>query len=168
MPAIELQLRLDGYPIVVLCSIFAIPGPAGDQQFVCLDIDITRRKRAADSVQASKQELNSFSTHLRCRCRSATWIVAHVSPGERRLGTPVRAQAGRRSGKTGLDIVCTQTRLTAETFFGAFAQQQTFDDAECWFKSMPTAHRSCVGFQHVSSRVSGQRLMVAASGTSPP
>ncbi|MCP5269203.1 MAG: PAS domain S-box protein [Zoogloeaceae bacterium] len=165
VPAIELQLRhKDGYPIVVLCSIFAIPGPAGDQQFVCLDIDITERKRAADSVQASKQELEFIFN-----ASPVPMSVCDMDRGARitKVNDAWVRQFGRKPadvyGKTGLDIDLYLNPADRETFFGAFAHNnKTFDDMECWFKHADGTPILC----RVSARiieVSGQRLMVAAS-----
>jgi PAS domain S-box-containing protein len=49
--------RKDGRKIIVLGTTFAIPGDQGEKFFVCMDIDITERKQAEASLQASQQKM---------------------------------------------------------------------------------------------------------------
>ena len=46
--------------VIVLSTIFAIPGDDGERQFVCMDVDITASQAAARALKASEQRFQSI------------------------------------------------------------------------------------------------------------
>ena len=58
---LELDMqRADGSPIVILASSFAIQGDAGQPIFVCMDVDITQRKRAEQALRDNELKLEAI------------------------------------------------------------------------------------------------------------
>ena len=54
------MLRADGTPIVILASSFVIQGEAGQPIFVCMDVDITQRKRAEQDLRNNELKLEAI------------------------------------------------------------------------------------------------------------
>lgn len=52
--------RADGEPIRILASTFAIPGDAGQTLFVCMDVDITQRRRAEQALRNNELKLETI------------------------------------------------------------------------------------------------------------
>lgn len=52
--------RADGEPIRILASTFAIPGDAGQPLFVCMDVDITQRRRAEQALRDNELKLETI------------------------------------------------------------------------------------------------------------
>ena len=52
--------RADGTPIRILASTFAIPGEAGQLLFVCMDVDITQRRRAEQALLDNELKLETI------------------------------------------------------------------------------------------------------------
>lgn len=52
--------RADGEPIRILASTFAIPGDAGQPLFVCMDVDITQRRRAEQALRNNELKLETI------------------------------------------------------------------------------------------------------------
>lgn len=48
--------RSDGTPGICLSTIFTIPSPDGQQQYVCMDVDLTERKKAEELLRASEHQ----------------------------------------------------------------------------------------------------------------
>ncbi len=56
--------RRDGRAGVCRSTIFGIPGPGGTPCFVCMDVDITERKRAEEALRGSLVELSAANQRL--------------------------------------------------------------------------------------------------------
>lgn len=52
--------RADGTPIRILASTFLIPGDAGQPLFVCMDVDITQRRRAEQALRENELKLETI------------------------------------------------------------------------------------------------------------
>ncbi|MBK9446094.1 MAG: PAS domain S-box protein [Betaproteobacteria bacterium] len=154
----------DGHSIVVLCSIFAIPDAQGGQQFVCLDIDISERKRAERSLIASQQELESIFN-----ASPVAMSVSDITRGTRIINVNeawVRQFGHSREaafGKTGAEIGLYVNPSDRQAFVDRFQQGAgIYDDMELWLKRADGSPLLC----RVSSRViavSGQQLMLMVS-----
>ena len=56
----EFTLRhREGHDVIVLASLFAIPGEQGEPVFVCMDIDISAAKRAEATLRTSERKLDA-------------------------------------------------------------------------------------------------------------
>ena len=147
----------------MLASVFAIPDAHGGRQFVCLDIDITERKRAESALFASQQELETIFnaspvpmsvSDLARGCR----IIKVNDAWVRKFGYAVRTLwQDRQRGRH----VChpeDRGRFARAIHCGVGA----YDDMELWLRHADGAQF----LARVSARVvevAGQRLMLMAS-----
>ncbi|MDQ5917716.1 MAG: hypothetical protein QG660_828 [Pseudomonadota bacterium] len=154
----------DGHAIVVLCSIFAIPDAHGGQQFVCLDIDISERKRAECSLRASQQELESIFN-----ASPVAMSVSDLARGSRiiKVNDAWARQFGHAPeqafGMTGAEIDLYANPTDRSAFVERFNKGVgIYDDMELWLKRADGTLLLC----RVSARiieVSGQQLMLMVS-----
>jgi PAS domain S-box-containing protein len=49
--------RPDGHEVVVISTIFAIPGPRGTKHFVCMDVDVTEARHTQEALRRSEEQL---------------------------------------------------------------------------------------------------------------
>jgi PAS domain S-box-containing protein len=57
---VEFDMQRAGTPIHILASTFAIPGEAGQPLFVCMDVDITQRRRAEQALLDNELKLEAI------------------------------------------------------------------------------------------------------------
>ena len=164
-PPTEFAMRhKDGRIVTVLASVFAIPDAHGGRQFVCLDIDITERKRAESALFASQQELETIFnaspvpmsvSDLARGCR----IIKVNDAWVRKFGYA----SSDAFGKTGSEVGMYVTPEDRGRFIGRFtAGVGAYDDMELWLRHADGAQF----LARVSARVvevAGQRLMLMAS-----
>jgi len=160
-PTIEFSLRhKDGSQRIVLCSIFAIPDGNGGRQYVCLDVDISERKRAESALQARELELESIFNaspapmtvsrvdNFRIEKVNEAWI--------RQFGWSAEEVIGR----TGADLDLYADPEERLLFIRRFRYGPgTYDDMELWLKRADGSQLLC----NTSARlieVAGQRLLL--------
>ncbi len=165
IPAMEFVSQTkDGQLLTVLCSLFAIPDTHGGVQFVCLDIDITERKRAEKALLASQQEIETIFnaspvpmsvSDLSSGCRVIKVNEAWV----RKFG--IRPETA--FNRTGAEIGMYADPADRPRFIDRFAAGVgIYDDMELWLRQadgQPFLAR-------VSARVvdvAGQQLMLMVS-----
>ena len=164
-PPTEFAIRhKEGRLVTVLASVFAIPDAHGGHQFVCLDIDITERKRAESALLASQQELETIFnaspvpmsvSDLSRGCR----IIKVNDAWVRKFGH----ESAEAFGRTGSEVGMYADPEDRTRFIGRFsAGVGIYDDMELWLR-----HADGQQFlARVSARVvevAGQRLMLMAS-----
>lgn len=49
--------RRDGEPVVVLSTVFVIDGADGGREFICMEVDVTERRRAEEALRRSQADL---------------------------------------------------------------------------------------------------------------
>lgn len=165
VPAVEFETRCrNGELKTVLCSLFAIPDAQGGRQFVCLDIDITDRKRAESALLASQKELLAIFN-----ASPVAMSVSDLSRGGRilKVNDAWVRQFGHLAeaafGRTGTELGLYADPADRENFVVRYARGVgSYDDVELWLRRSDGRPLLC----RVATRVievAGQQLLLMTS-----
>jgi len=164
-PTVEFSVRhKDGSERIVLCSVFAIPDGAGGRQYVCLDVDITDRKRAESALRAREKELesifNASPAPMSVSDAGRGFRVEKVNDAwVRQFGWTPEQALGQNGAELGLYADAETRQVIVDRLrYGP----GIYDDAEVWLKRADGSQLLCI----VSTRlieVSGQLLLLMVS-----
>jgi two-component system cell cycle sensor histidine kinase/response regulator CckA len=90
----------DGHTGTCYSSIFAIPGSKGDRTYICIDVDITQRKRAEESLrqsEATQRALLAAIPDLLFRMRRDGTYLDYIGPRNAKLLAPPSEFLGRKA-----------------------------------------------------------------------
>lgn len=156
--------RKDGANIVVLTSVFAIPGDVeGQQLFVSMDTDITERKRAEAALRDNQRQLatifNVSPVPMSVSDANNAFRILRVnSAWERQF----RRQAADVIGKNGAEIGLWTTDGDRRRFLDAFTCGGAVPAMEAWLLAGDGARLLCLVSAHVEE-VGGVRLLLMVS-----
>lgn len=130
-PAEFVLRHANGSLLTVLATLFAIPSDDGGKTFVCMDIDVTERKRTESALAHSEQKLeaifNASPAALSVSDATQDHCIISVNAAWERL---FKRQASAVMGKNGSHIGLWRHSSDRETFFAQLSAGQAVNTME--------------------------------------
>ncbi|MEW6514900.1 MAG: PAS domain S-box protein [Pseudomonadota bacterium] len=159
-PGEYLLRRKDGALVTVLASTFAIPSDAGEPVFVCMDVDITKRKEAeAALIENEKKLLAIFNAS------PAPMSVSNVNDAYRLVDANAawsrqfQRDVDKVRGKNGSEMGLWAEDMDRQRFLSQVEEAGRTDNFEAWLVSGDGSHLLCT-ISALEVNIGSQRLML--------